>query len=172
MTTLRDIVRKTVGRRHRISRGEMRAILYRAARDLDLELNIGWGGSDTRLFGSRADEAISRGAEAWERMCNDITVISVFATGSATVVQRTSSNPYDIRYDEPGSMHPLLQAEVMFAPPSACERDGTADYLRRHAKRLLIVTGERGAVPGQNMDDSPVPAISGLGLGMANLPSS
>jgi hypothetical protein len=48
-----------------------------------------------------------------------------------------SSNPGEIRFDEPGQMHPQLRACAMFVADG--QRESTVDYLRRRCGRLLTV---------------------------------
>ena len=119
MATL-DIVRQHVGRRSRITRTEMRAILHSLAHaGLDLANPYV---SDT-LGGDAAD--------AWVRACRDIRVISVDARGLR--------DGY-VRYDEPGSMHPMQRAELMFVSAALGDYDyDQIGQMRRHADRVLIV---------------------------------
>lgn len=139
-------VRAVVGRRSKISRQEMAAILDRLAAG-GLELNNGWApriqGELPRSVGSlmRTDADLpATHAEAWAGACRGITCISVFDADDASVAQNASSNGGSIRYDQPGSMHPQLYAPAMFAPEELWEQSG--DYLRRHAKRVLFVQEE------------------------------
>lgn len=120
-----DIARDIVGRRHRITRDDMVAILSELAREgLDLR--------NSYVAGTLA-EAPGDQARAWGRMCRDITVISV----------GPGLRDGWVRYDEPGSMHPMQRAELLFAA-EALERleFDQIGQLRRHARRVLIVKGE------------------------------
>lgn len=124
--TMLDTVRRHVGRRPRITRGEMIAILADLAGD-GLGLDNGWGGPD---------------ADGWANMCRGITVVSVLEDGQAFTARAASSNPGSIRYDDPGSMHPMLRAAVMFAPADLADMPyDQIGQLRRRAGRVLIVTG-------------------------------
>lgn len=123
------IVRSRVGRRPHISRAEMRDILVALETAQLVALDNGW--QRHREDGDHA--------AAWADACTDITVISVLAESDPVQARLASSNPGSIRYDQPGSMHPGLRATLMFAPPGATSESGDFDYLRRRAKRLLIV---------------------------------
>lgn len=118
-----DIVRQHVGRRSRITRAEMRAILVSLeARGLSL--------ANAYIRDTLGQQA----PRAWERACHGITCISVDARGSLRDGQ--------VRYDEPGSMHPQQHAELLFVAAAAAERRATLAYLRAHADRVLVVSGE------------------------------
>ena len=142
MTSIIDTVRRLVGRRHQITRQEMVDILL--ALELDpARSTITGRGTDGRLHvGDKwvddpADERRAV-ATAWERACRDITCISVMH----------DRDGIGVRYDEPGSMHPMQQAELIFV----AEALGGYEYdqigqMRRHAKRLLIVRGEPSVDP-------------------------
>lgn len=122
-------VRARIGRRHRITATEMRAILGEMATQNLVTLDdwpIGRRGTDP--------------AAEWTRACRGITIISVLADTDSPRVRYTSSNPGAIRFDEPGSMHPMLRATLMFAP--ATMQEHTYDYLRQRCRRLLIVMPE------------------------------
>ena len=124
MTAIIDTVRTHVGRRHRITRAEMRAILAALAEAQLVELDNGW--QQHRQDGDHA--------AAWTDACRGIIVVSVLAPDDAPAARLASSNPGSIRYDSPGGMHPLLRASVMFAPAGL-----DAGYLRSKATRVLLV---------------------------------
>ena len=128
MTNILDIVRRHVGRRHKITPREMRDILY-SLEAAGLELANGWSGAQPG----------QDHATAWVAACRDITVISVLDAADPMEPRLSSSNPGSIRYDQPGSMHPMLRATVMFVSPRCVERRDTLDYLRDRADRVLIV---------------------------------
>jgi len=65
-------------------------------------------------------------------MCRDSTVVSVLPTYGAD----GEISP-GVRYDAPGSMHPMQMADLAFVPV-ACAGD-TVGYIRRHARRVLLV---------------------------------
>lgn len=120
-----DTVRRAVGRRHRITRDEMRNILIALQMQGVVNLADGcWGGA-------RPTKSVAENAAAWVDMCQGITVISVLPA--------TGRYPGEVRFDEPGSMDPTLYAALMFAPSSLCARRSSLDNLRNHSKRLLIV---------------------------------
>lgn len=128
-TSTLDIIRQHVGRRHQITREQMRAILAALeAQGLDLR--------NPYVAGSLTTDAPT----AWERACRGITVVSVDARGSMR-------DGY-VRYDEPGSMHPMQCAELLFAPAALREYEhDQIGQLRRHAERVLLVSGEPSRDP-------------------------
>lgn len=122
-----SVVRRTaIGRRHRISRAEMRRLLQVLSDYQMIDLENGW------VDAGKGDGDMT---EAWAQACRGITVISVLSDSDF----RSGSNPGSIRYDDPGSMHPMLRPTLMFASAEACERHETLEYLRDRAKRVLIV---------------------------------
>lgn len=123
-----EIVRSLVGRRSRISRQEMADIL--AAMEA-----AGIAMANDCLY----DTTLA----AWADRCTGIECISVLASGTT---------PHGmVRYDQPGSMAPMHHAVVMFA---AADIDpSTKDYLRRHTRRLLRVSG-----PPLRAEPEPAPA--------------
>jgi hypothetical protein len=125
------VVRAVVGRRCRITRADMRLILADLAAAGLVQLGNGWGGS-------RPDQSYHANAAAWTETCRDLTVVSVLAARQSHPARVASSNPGEIRYDQPGSMHPQMRACVMFMP--AGQREGTVEFLRRRCRRLLTVT--------------------------------
>ncbi len=148
MSTSTDIlatIRAMIGRRHKITRSEMRGLLCALAQEGKVDIFNEWfqprdrAGQPMRHDGPWESGYAQRMAYAdgIEAACYDITIISVLADDDPAAASLTSSNPGEIRYDEPGSMHPLLRATVMFAA-----EEGKHDYayLRRRTRRLLIVT--------------------------------
>lgn len=125
--TVARVVTTMIGRRRKITREEMAGILGRlAAEGLDLANDCVEPGLD--------------GPEGWAKRCRDICTVSVLADGATPHGQ--------VRYDDPGSMHPQHHAAVLFAP-SGLER-GDHDqlgYLRRHADRVLIVQDDPVSAP-------------------------
>lgn len=131
-----DVVREFVGSRHRINHNEMSAILADLANRNLVELHNNWGGSS----GMPEDTPAAELARRWAGCCQGITVISVLADDDPAEPRLASSNPGSIRFDDPGSMHPLLRATVMFAPERVGE--DSVQWLRARASRVLVVTGE------------------------------
>jgi hypothetical protein len=91
-------------------------------------MTISWHGQ-----GASADPAT-----AWTDLCQDITVISLLDDTDPAAARLSSSNPGEIRYDYPGSMHPLLMASVMFCCDA--QSSDAVSYLRSHSRRLFLVT--------------------------------
>lgn len=138
MTTIIDHVRRHVGRRHRISPAEMTALVQSLVDEAGVDPRNGHYMATL----DRSDAAGRRPAElppapdaaaAWTRACLQGSVISVMGPGSRDV-----QGDGQIRFDQPGSMHPMQRANVTFVARSALW-DGTAEYLRARARRVLIV---------------------------------
>jgi hypothetical protein len=109
----------------------MRDLLDALARTGLVELDNGW--QPRRDHGDHA--------QAWTDACCGICVISVLSERDPVAARLASSNPGSIRYDEPGSMHPLLRATLMFAPASLADHPyDQIGQLRAKAKRVLVVT--------------------------------
>lgn len=122
MTTL-DTVRRLVGLRYKITRDEMAAILSALAA----------GGLDLRNGYVRDTDDPATAPYTWARACRSITCISVDA-------RRTLRDDNCVRYDEPGSMHPMHRAEILFAPETLARYEyDQIGQLRRHAVRVLVV---------------------------------
>ncbi len=136
-TTTQTIVRQHVGRRSRITRDEMRAILQ-ALTDAGLDLRSSYvHGTIDRHASSDTQPPQSAGAaETWAKSCRDLTCISVDSRGRLR-------DGY-VRYDQPGTMHPMQQAELTFAPMTIYP-PATLDYLRDRADRVLLVRQDPGA---------------------------
>lgn len=139
MTTILTEARHLIGRRHKISRAEMAVLLARLHDRQLIELNNGWGGARRANKAAPTTEELANG---WAACCDGICVISVLADSDPVIVRLASSNPGSIRYDEPGSMHPLLRATLMFAPTES--RPQTASYLRGRCARLFLVASDGG----------------------------
>lgn len=125
-TALR-VVGTMIGRQHEISRRGMAALLHRmAAEGLDLSNDCVYEGADT--------------PEAWAARCRGICTVSVLADGAT---------PHGmVRYDDPGSMHPMHHAAVLFAPSSLRRYDyDQIGQLRGKADRLLVVRDDPIAPP-------------------------
>jgi hypothetical protein len=143
MSEIIDIVRARIGRRHKITRQEMASILDDlAAAGLHL-------GNDcvptTWLYDA---DGIATGpspdaSRAWAEACRGITCISVMPADGGGATWHGH-----VRYDQPGSLHPMHQAEVMFV---SSEQEGRRydpiGYLRGHAKRVLIVDADSELPP-------------------------
>jgi hypothetical protein len=126
------LVSSAVARRHRITRNEMRSVLDDLWRHKVVELDNGW--QTPRQDGDHA--------QAWADMCTGITVISILANDDSPVARNASSNPGSIRYDDPGSMHPLMRPTLIFAPASLADLEyDQIGQLRRRARRVLVVEG-------------------------------
>ena len=149
-TTAIDIlgaVRQIVGRRSRITRDEMRAILAQlAAGGLDLRNayvhgTLMWDQDRGQSTDAPLDSAgIERAATAWERACQHVCCISVAAAGLRDGC---------VRYDQPGSMAPSQHATLTFVSAAVLGGCDTVGYLRQHADRVLLVTGEPSSDPPQ-----------------------
>lgn len=112
-----EVVRSLVGRRSSIDRAEMAQILRRLqAAGLSLVNDC--------VLPERATPS------GWAEMCKGTLVISVLADGTTPHGQ--------VRYDQPGTLHPLHRAAIMFAP-GEMSSDPTRAHLRRHARRVLFV---------------------------------
>ncbi|MGH8519852.1 MAG: hypothetical protein ACREU9_00100 [Gammaproteobacteria bacterium] len=128
-----DIVRQHAGRRYKISRHKMAEILeslHREGLDLNLEIFV-------------EDPSGAIRARKWANACTGINCISVCDYGA--------EHGFGMRYDDPGSMHPLHHAVIMFVPAEL----GGYEYdqigqMRRRADRVLVVSGE-------DLSDPPAP---------------
>lgn len=125
-----ETVRRIVGARQKITQVEMATILLALCQE-GLNLRNGF------VQGTMSGDPQTTSA-AWAGLCRGNTCISI-------VDGR-------VRYDEPGSMHPLMYADVIFAPeglPGAPYK-----FLRQHARRVLIVTQEplREPLPEPQME--------------------
>jgi len=127
MTTTLDVVRRIVGRRLKITQDEMAAILIGL-------VDAGIVNLCNDYVRHTCGDDVRAASSAWVTACRSITCISVDSRGL---------RDGQVRYDEPGSMHPLQHSEIIFAPdgiPDANPGSGsTLKYLRRHADRVLIV---------------------------------
>lgn len=142
-------VRRHIGRRHKISRYEMADILL----DLDIDLvensTITGRTTDGSLYiggavvkGDRESERRAT-ACAWANMCHGITTVSVCYHGT--------EHGHGVRYDQPGSMHPMHHCPLMFVPKELADHEyDQIGQLRRKADRLLVVSGAE-------LRDPPVP---------------
>ncbi|CAN5488561.1 hypothetical protein BH23ACI1_BH23ACI1_33350 [soil metagenome] len=148
-------VRRIVGRRTRITRDDMAAILASVPNLPDVSTITGRDEHGTLVVGDEWVEPVREiqpdvppsmrtidraatdqrereaTARAWARACTRITCVSIIEHDGQVV---------EVRHDEPGSMHPLQYAEVLFAPAAL----GGYDYdqigqLRRYADRVLVV---------------------------------
>jgi hypothetical protein len=130
-TVILATVRAVAGRRRQITRAEMRLILADLASQGLVNLGNGWGRS-------HPEQSAMANAAAWTETCRDLTVVSVIMAARQSHPARVaSSNPGQIRFDQPGSMHPQLRACVMFT--AAGQRDSTVAFLRGRCRRLLTV---------------------------------
>ena len=131
MTTTLDVVRRMVGRKSKITKDEMGAILVGLVETGIVNLCNGY------VRDTCGDDVLAASV-AWTKACHDITCISVDSRGL---------RDGQVRYDQPGSMHPIQHSELTFAPdgmPDAEPGSGsTVAYLRQHADRVLIVRQDR-----------------------------
>lgn len=140
MSNTFEIVRAVVGSRHKITKQQMIDILLALPIDLPHASTITGRFDDGRLYvgGKTIDDASMESdatARAWAELCKEITCISVLGTAYHDAGGEIT-NGLGVRYDEPGSMHPMQQAEITFAPAGMV---GGYAYMRRHCRRLLIV---------------------------------
>ena len=105
----------------------MQQFLLTLAREAELDL-AGYGG----WYGMMSDAPLEYIAAAIANAPRDITFVSL------------GGHVRDIQYDQPGSMNPSQQAALSFIPASMVgDECDSANYIRRHAARVVIVTGER-----------------------------
>jgi hypothetical protein len=91
------------------------AIILRAAAGAGIDLeNYCVQGSDNR----------ETAPDAWANICVGLCCVSVI-------------EGYEVRFDEPGSMHPQQHATVMFVPADL--RPQSIEHMRRHTNRVLLV---------------------------------
>lgn len=134
-----DSFRAQFGARRKISREQLCEFLATQGRDngLPLAAYAGWyGAADTD-----APEEIARA------IANAPQGIAVLSLGGQV---------RDIQRDDPGSMHPMQHAQLSFVAPDLS--GSTMEYLRRHADRVIAVTGDaiqRPAVPAPPPHKSP-----------------
>lgn len=127
MTTTLDIVRRIVGRKSKITKDEMGAILMGLVEARLVNL------CNSYVLHTCGDDILAASV-AWTKACRHITCISVDSRGL---------RDGQVRYDEPGRMHPLQHSELTFAPDGMRDAEpgsgSTLAYLRRHADRVLVV---------------------------------
>lgn len=137
-----DILASTshlVGRRSKISRQDMMDIMSALAMEglclgnPYVSGTVVYSDHDGDTGHPTDEQDVPRAARTWANLCDGITCISV---GSGL---RDGA----VRYDEPGRMHPLQKAELMFVP----ETLGDYEYdqigqMRRHARRVLVVRAD------------------------------
>lgn len=96
-----------------------------------------YGSPDSELppvRGEARQRVLSAAAAYWARRATQhITYVSL---GDARGYQ-----PRPVQYDQPGSMHPGQRAALTLGPASDRR---SHDYMRRHARRLLLVRDEGG----------------------------
>ena len=116
--TIDDHLAAAFGDRETITRDDLRAWLAMMATNGAIDLpGIG--------------REISADAPAnWANAARGIVFISLFDE---------PDGPASIRYDEPGSMHPMQFAAACFVSEDLPA--GSVDYLRDHCERIIIVTG-------------------------------
>lgn len=118
-----EIIRQRVGKRSRISGAEMSSILQAICQA---------HGPDSLANSYVPDSFAGEHSKPWLPWCGMVRGI--------TVVSYSERGLRDggARYDQPGSMNPMQQAEISFVADGV--QQSTLDYLRRHCERLLIVT--------------------------------
>lgn len=165
MTTL-DTVRRLIGRRHKISRQEMMDILVAldlppeastiCGRDQHGRLIIGTGRVQDCDFPA-ADQERSAMARAWANRCTGILCISVLR--GSYYVGDALTDGLTVRYDEPGSMHPMQRADLLFAPAELAHYDyDQIGQLRGRANKVLVVRDDSPIAD----PDAPKPAPLGV----------
>lgn len=134
-TDTMSIVRSLIGRRSKITRREMADILAAlAAQGLTLYSGYVPG---THKWSTEQQRVVQTedAHEAWANECVGVRCISVDARGALC--------DGDIRYDDPGSMHPMQHTQVTFLPAdSITSEHNPVPYMRDHCDRLLIVSGD------------------------------
>jgi len=101
----------------------------------DLRNGYVCGTLDLSHGGDYPQPVSSTAAEAWAELCHGVTCVSVWPDGE---------DHNCVRYDEPGRMHPLQHAPLMFAPAEleGMEYDQIGQ-LREKCDRLVIVEDGR-----------------------------
>lgn len=127
ISTILDTVRRLVGRRSRISREEAVRLLTELHEAGLTDLDDDWHGGP---YDARSGATAARSAAAWVDRVRDIIVVSVVPW---------RDGPAEVRYDTPGSMAPMMQAELMLCTDSIND----LDYLRRRCGRLLVLEEPR-----------------------------
>jgi hypothetical protein len=137
-----DIVRRRVGERDEITRREMSDILTA----------LGAAGLDLR--NGFLPPALTT-PDAWADRCGGIECISVDAGGGLR-------DGY-IRFDQPGSMHPMQYAQVLFAPAELAGHEyDQIGQMQAHAERVLVVSGEPLIVPDKPEAPPLAPGVARL----------
>lgn len=125
-----DVFRAQFGRAHKISREQLQTLLVTLSEraSLDLRGHAVW-------YGIMDTAPIDTIAMAMANCPCDITFLSLGGRGHVR----------DIQYDQPGSMNPMQRAEISFVSVDlARDREcNSLEYLRRHAARVVIVTGDK-----------------------------
>ena len=136
-----NVFRVQFGRCRCISRKELAGLLIHLATEVDLDLRsyAGW-------YGARQEDNLETIGRAVANVVQGMTVLSL------------GGHVRDIQHDEPGSMDPLQYAQISFVSEELARGDydydrenhpgSTMAYLRYHAERVVIVTGE--ALPDPN----------------------
>jgi hypothetical protein len=133
------IVRARIGRRIKISRQEMADILAdltAAGVNLCNDCMMGTVQWDYAAGGAGIPVGQSPTAPLiWANACRRTTCISVMPPDGGAPTYHGQ-----VRYDEPGSMHPMHRADVIFAPADLEGYDyDQIGQLRRKARRVLVV---------------------------------
>lgn len=136
MTDIATTVRRLVGRRHKITRQQMADIIVSLDIPADMHTITGRFADGTLYVGGKAVDVEDEPraiASTWANMCCGIVTVSVLREPDGA----------SMRYDDPGAMHPMQRAALLFAPASLRHYDyDQIGQLRRRAERVLIVSDD------------------------------
>jgi hypothetical protein len=131
-----DTFRSQFGARRKITREQLRQflILLSSKAGLDIRGYAGW-------YGASEDDAPENIARCIANTPHSLSLLSL------------GGQVRDIQYDQPGSMNPSQHAELSFVSEGLARGEHDADpdndpgstmeYLRRHAARVIVVTGDQ-----------------------------
>lgn len=136
MTQTATIIQQVIGRKRIITSAEMQALLL-ALHGAGLDLGNNYVAS--------SQQSPEIAAAAWAKAVDGITFISASMGGRGL-----AHVDGWVRYDQPGSMHPMQHAEISFVSEELARGDhdaepgsgGTMDYLRSHAARVVAVRAD------------------------------
>lgn len=161
MTKTATIISDTIGRKRIITRAEMETLLL-ALHEAGLDL------SNAYVANSQKSPEIA--AVAWAKSVEGITIISASIEGRGL-----GHSDGCVRYDQPGSMHPMQKAEVMFVPENIENAFQPPSYARefmtRHADRTLIVRREEPVPVIPDPDAGKVRNVCDNGHSWMSLPN-
>lgn len=165
--SLLEIAAKHAGRRHKITRQEMAAILMDYSRQHPGALANGYvigtfpddtpepGATDEEwdaTWASQGDDYHRAAAETWARVVRGITLVSA-GDGRAGAPDGSTLRDGGVRYDQPGSMAPCQMAVLIFAGDT--QRPETISYLRGHCRRLFLVREDSVIAPPPPPEPKP-----------------